>query len=155
MSYPTLKKFVLSSLALYFVIGVCVNYLTPTREVYPFFSWNLFSGIPNVGHETVLEILLYEGTEYDPPLQAAENAFVFQYAHQTPNYYRPLITDLGNAIKSHDAPRIADDRKKLERVFPPSPVRYRIVEITYDPLERWNTGALRSRNILGEFTTDI
>ena len=61
MSYRSTKIFVALFLAIYFLAGLYTNYL-PKREAYPFFSWNLFSKVPQANvREFALRIVEYRG----------------------------------------------------------------------------------------------
>jgi hypothetical protein len=60
---------------------------------------------------------------------------------------------MGKAIQAHqDTTNI---RRKIEAIFRNRPAQYSIVEVTYDPIAHWKTGAVTTKKVLDTFTAEI
>src|SRR5688572_17873859 len=66
----TLKYWLICMVALYAFGGVSLRYINPENpEVFPVFAWYLFSSVPYLRIEYSIEILEYDQSIFDPPLQ--------------------------------------------------------------------------------------
>lgn len=117
------------------------------HEPYPFFSWSLFSKIPNDRDEWTLEVLQAGGMRYDPPLRFSQLTGFFSRIGQSPVQYQQILREMRFASQRSDAAALASGRKELERMFPPGAFSYRVVHVSYTPVEYWNSQHYR---ILGE-----
>lgn len=139
-NYTILKTFVLAFFIVYFVGGLATEILPPWKDksMIPFYSWFLFDKVPNERHIPSLRILEYEGNSVEPPLLFAEAKGVVKEP-RSPKA-RELIGALGRSIWKNQEEESRRLREFLEQSFLPLCVRYEIVMIEYDPIERWKTG---------------
>ena len=151
MSYRSTKIFVALFLAVYFLAGLYTSNL-PNREAYPFFSWNLFSKVPQANvREFALRIVEYKGQRFDPPIFLNEAKGMYSRA-RLHKYWGP-INSLGRNIKSNNKEEIERFRRRVENIFYSHPVTYEIVRIRYNSVERWKTGRLQQVETIAVFTT--
>jgi len=138
-----LVGYTLVSTSASFAIGGIKSH--PSRELFPFFTWSLFSWIPETRHQYVIEIQRIDGQRYDPPTHMQEFE---EFADGTTLAYK-TIQDLGRSGG-------ADDRKRATfetRYLKGRNVDYRIVRLSFAPLERWHHGTTRDSTVIAEFTT--
>lgn len=121
--------------------GLGGQFLHPRHELFPFYSWFLFSLVPQP-EPTVFELLIHEapvGTVFDPPISYRRlNEGTLRSPHSIDLYRN--VQELGRAAQARDVEASDRLRAGLERRFRMSgPVRYEIVRQTYaDPMARWS-----------------
>ena len=152
MHYPQAKKTAILIVIVYFLLGVFAE-LTVNGELYPVFSWQLFSRIPSSQHIHTVEIHTIGSTHYDPPLQFSETDFLFTPLQQSPTDYERIVSDLVLAIRENDTESIAQHRTEFEHIFPEEPYEYSIVRVTYDSIEYWKTRTYHVEETLATFTS--
>jgi len=118
----------------------------PSKELFPFFTWSLFSWVPDVRHLYVVEITRLNGETFDPPLEMQE---IPQFADRTTLAYK-AIQELGRSGGSDPDKRATFEARYLKG----QAVDYRIVRNSFEPLERWHTGQDSSIEVLAEFSVD-
>ena len=139
-NYTTLKKFILAFFILYFVGGLATEVFPAWQDksMIPFYSWFLFDRVPNDRSTSALRILEYRGTIVEPPLLFQEAKGVVKEP-RSPKA-RELISKMTKSIRKNQKEETGHLRESLEQSFLPGCLRYEIVMIKYDPIERWKTG---------------
>jgi len=127
---------VLSTSAAFMILGPTTH---PYRELYPFFSWSLFSRVSDERKEYRVTITALDDRTFDPPIDM-RRVDVFPDFDDSKSLGYKALQNLGDAI-SKEADDI--DRKREEfadRFFGRHDVDYRISRHDYNPLERWRDG---------------
>lgn len=144
MTYEALKKYLLLFLIIYFSTGLLARYFSEgTEDVYPFFSWFLFSKVPSrIQTDFAIRIHQFGGKQFEPPifLEKAEDIYDTTL-YSTAEYHR-LIQQLAMSAKQNRSEETEYFRSKLEKTFVAHPVVYEAVEIKYNPIDRWKRGQL-------------
>ncbi|MCS7064418.1 MAG: hypothetical protein NZM04_10365 [Methylacidiphilales bacterium] len=134
------------------VLGVLGLLFSPSKEVYPFFSWFLFALTP--GPQTVysLEILESRHEPLPSPLAYTEAAGWVPTPHAIA--VRELTRRLALAVKNGDAETAARARRILERhhLYPGSV--YAVVESFRDPLVEWREGKRTASERIAVFRSE-
>lgn len=149
MSYGAWRSIALSTLGVYAVLAIIMS--ITSIEGYPVFSWSLFSMIPNSHVASTMEFLEIGGKVQMPPLAFSDSKPLFDAIDKSPTDYTPIISELSRAMQEHNSAKIPEIRKRLEVIFPPGPYRYRILLVTYDPIQYWKTHTYLRSQVLGEF----
>lgn len=149
-----IKHIAIGCVVLYFCFGTGLRMFV--REgIYPFFSWNLFSIIPNEQTIFTLRVLTLGDESYTPPRRFDELTELFKVLRQSPTEYVPHINDLGFAIQGGRTDKIGRYKKIVERIFFKTPATYEIVKVTYDPIEFWRSRTYTSEHVITTFDTRI
>ncbi|MEK7627917.1 MAG: hypothetical protein AAB421_00655 [Patescibacteria group bacterium] len=151
MPYSIAKGVIFSFLAMYFVLGFMTSF-AQKGEVYPFFSWSLFSYTPNKGEAFTMEITAVGGKVQNPPIAFNETRPLFEKISQSPTQYTPIIRDLGIALAHNKTSAIDLLSKKLSLLFPSGRFSYDILRIEYDPVEYWRSKTYTTHEVLGTFS---
>jgi hypothetical protein len=123
-------------LAAYFVGGLLTLAL-PQREVFPVYSWFLFSLVPQSGSQYGLLLKEVDGQELAPPVLYQDAEGWIETPHSVTVF--KLVQQLGAALE-HDGPDAQRFRELLENEWLLPQTRYEIVTINVDPIARWKTG---------------
>ncbi len=151
MQYRTMRRVVPALGGAYVVLGLLAT-MAPGFEVFPFFCWFLFPVTPNV--ETRYELVIDEigGCPLAQPTEYQSMDLVED----------PMAMDLwiavqalGRAEAAGDAPSVQTLRRRIELNFIPAPNRYRLDRVTFDPVERWRDGGIRSRDTVTTYTSSV
>jgi hypothetical protein len=121
----------------------------PGYEVFPFFCWFLFPVTPNQVHRYALELEQQDGRRLQPPvtyealhtLGRQRNSMDLQVAVQA----------FGDAVSTGQTTRRSELRSLIEANFLTAPCAYRLVSVSYDPMQRWR-GVEIERKSLGTFS---
>ncbi len=146
------KTWILVILVLYFLGGLYAKAVDNNGDFYPFFSWSLFSRVPD-RFETDFRILLHRaGNEtFENPVLLETTGYYNKRVDLTE--YRFLIQNVAQAIRRGGVEEIAARRAELERNFLVRPVAYEIATVRYSPIERWKRGAESKLEITGSVGT--
>lgn len=111
----------------------------PSRELFPFFTWSLFSKVSDRRTEYHIEVLALDGQRLDPPLDMRRIDAFPAFADTRSLGYKAL-QNLGGTLSEGAAD--ADDKRArfAARFFGRHDVDYRINRHGYNPLERWRAG---------------
>lgn len=125
--------------------------LKSTNEIFPVFSWSLFTWIPNDFRDYALRVIAVDNENLHPTLYFQEAGYWFPETHSMPAY--DSIQKLGAAVAANDAKRIEEIRQFLEPIYlgGVKSVRYDVVERSFDPLERWECGEFNTVRSLSSF----
>jgi hypothetical protein len=135
--YRITKLWLSSFLAVYFVVGLLTE-IYPGREVFPFFSWFLFTLAPQAGEQYALVLREVNGTMIDPPRLYQETDDLVPNVQS--DKMAELIQRLGAAIEQGETAKERQFRELLEANYLFPNTRYDIMRIDFDPLVRWRTG---------------
>lgn len=138
-AYRILRGWVALFLAGYFVLGLATVML-PQQEVFPVYSWFLFPLVP--GQQTRYALRLQEAQ--GPLLYQDAEGFVANPHSVTVD---ELVQRLGRAVEQGRTNEQQHICQVLEKNHLPSPCRYELVSIVFDPLIRWHTGRHEVRPI--------
>jgi hypothetical protein len=135
------------------LLGAAVARFTrPGGEFFPVFSWTLFLYVPNVVTDHAIEILEVEGASLTPAPTFHEARAHFRRSGDIAA--DKVIQGMARAHAAGDEARLAELRRVFEDRYlgvHKTPVRYRLIEREYAPLERWRDGAVRSTRPVRDF----
>lgn len=135
--YRRCQIIILAFFCLSIVVGITGTF-TSRREIFPLFSWFLFSLVP--GKSTGYDILIKEvqGRPVTPALPYRQATQFFSSGHSVVIYR--AIQELGKAVKENDEDAVKVLRTSIEKFFYMKPVQYDLVKIHFqNPLQRWRT----------------
>lgn len=133
-----MKKLIYIFLLFYFSMGLGARFLSQGAEdVYPFFSWFLFSKVP-ARIQSDFSMLIHQlGQEkFDPPIFFEEVAELYDTSIYSRTEFHTLIQRLALSIKGARQKEAMSFRGSLEKKFQARPVVYEIVERGFDVMER-------------------
>ena len=151
MRHATQKAVIVILFTCYALFGILLEYYIH-REIYPVFSWSLFSIMPNPKKEPTIYVHEMRGVTYDPPLSFTDMKFIFDEIGQSPTQYTAFIRTLGAALKNDNIAEIAKERRKIEALFGDEPYRYDVVLSTYDPVHFYKTHTAIEEHLMATFT---
>ena len=135
--YGRLRWLMSIGLLSYFTIGV-VNELALDVEIYPVFSWFLFTHVPGEVTEYELAVVEFDGQSVEPPVLFREAGDMMPDAESMTAHI--LVQRIGAAWDSEDLDEVQNLMDVFEGSFVPVPARFDLVQVRYDPLERLRTG---------------
>lgn len=153
MNYTLLKKLLIIFLVVYFIGGLATKALPAWKDksIIPFYSWFLFDKVPNKDRTTsAVRIIEYRGDIFQPPLLFTEAEGVVTEP-RSPKA-RDVIQNLARSIARSQEEQSRFLREAFEQNFLPSCVRYEVISLEYNPIERWKTGRYIVKSSK-EFTT--
>jgi hypothetical protein len=119
---------------LYAIAGLGLG-VAGRQEVYPVFSWSLFSRIPNNQSWFAVRLLTQRGEGLADAPFFEEAAGLVRNPQSIAAQH--VIRRLGNAVVRGDSVEEADARRLLEEVYLVPDLEYELVRIEFDPLRRW------------------
>ena len=129
----------------YIATAVCLRLVFDTKEIFPIFSWSLFSVIPTSPHEDIgVLVTEIDGNPLNPYADFMTAKNLFSQAGSIEAYY--VIQRLGKAVLAQDDQTENSSRRLLEGQYVDgfkSNLKYRIVKRRYDPIERWKNGSFQ------------
>lgn len=148
MNYRWTKRclhlLVLGYIAMALILGLSFFH----REIFPVFSWSLFSTVAEKKAEFAVLVTGMDGKTLETPLEFMESEGTFPGAGSIRAYY--TIQNLGAATLR----RRGDDIERLRRVFEQNylasegrEVHYRLIFRSFDPVERWRGGSYTFRPV--------
>lgn len=130
----------------YFVIGATWKFL-PANHIYPFFSWDLYSTIPNTFSVYDIKFSEVGGKKYSPAVSYKEI-----FPKDKSDALFALSEDLSISVKSGNTERIKASQEDLKRIAGPGRMVYELVEYMYNPVDFKNGKPPLSVTGLGSFT---
>lgn len=113
-------------------------------EIYPIFSWFLFSETPNKVQRFSVIISEYDGKKFDPPLPWHKVMELISGTRVSGARFHSaivLVQRIGDAHINSDKNKFTELRKQFEGIFLENrPTKYQIIEESYNPLEKWKFG---------------
>lgn len=119
------------------------------REVFPLFSWSLFTHVPSVRTDAGVQILQLGDRAFDPPLELLEARGLFPRASSIQAYY--TVQKLAGASMARDGAEIERLRRLFESEYLGARdrhLRYRLILRRFDPIDRWRGGGYESRPLV-------
>lgn len=129
----------ISTVASFAIGGVKTH---PTRELFPFFTWSLFSWVPHVRHLYIVEITRLGDEVFEPPIDMQS---IPQFEDQTTLAYK-TIQDIGRTGGNNPDKIATFEARYLKN----ADIDYRIVRLSFEPLERWQTGQASASWVVAE-----
>ena len=150
LCYQRLRRIAVAVLLAECVVGM-LGSLTPRREIFPFASWFLFLLVPHHTNDYDLVLHSNQGVAIEPPLPYNQLPWLVSSPHSIVTYN--LVQQFGDAVARHDAARSRNLRRQVDTMFMQPRVQYDLVRNTYQPVERYETGRVRTRQTLASFTS--
>ena len=147
--YRRIRNGVALFLAAYFVGGL-LTLLLPQREVFPVYSWFLFSLVPQSGPQYGLLLKEVDGQELGPPVLYQDAEGWIETPHSETVF--KLVQQLGEALEHQDV-AVKKYRELLDHEWLPPRTRYELVTINTDPIKRWKRGEYEITQRWGVFTS--
>lgn len=149
-TYTYLKRCITSVVILCFLIGN-ISWLGWEIEIFPFYSWELFSYVPNLATDFGLKINAIDNQYIDEPVYFQDAVDLLEDTESIIAFN--IIQTLGYAIENNDQPLIDETRKDLESIYFEdfNQVEYEIKKRTYYAAERWRTGTFESEKRLATY----
>ncbi len=145
-----LRAAVLIFFAAYCVTQYAGKRLSPKGEFFPVFSWSLFSTVSEFHTDIGVEIARLGDQRFDPPVNYYEFPQTFPYAANRDTAVGKAAYQLAGLPRT-EADFAAREIAFIQRFFPiTDAVEFRIVALTYNPIERWRTGEIVERVVLSE-----
>lgn len=125
----------------------------PQRELFPFFSWELFSHIPPP------EITSYgirfssaNGQTLTPPIYFEEAKHLTPYADSVDAFV--TIQSLGQAVEQSDQSKMMATQQLIQSAYfgELTSANYQLVRRRFDLLERWQLNQYAQENVLTDFS---
>lgn len=111
----------------------------PSRELFPFFTWSLFSRVSDVRTEYSILVLALDGQIYDEPTDMRLIDALPSFSDSRALGYKAL-QNLGHALRL-DHEGVEEKRHQFEsRFFGRRDVDYLVMLHVYNPLRRWHQG---------------
>lgn len=151
-AYRNYQKFVVIFLALYLVIGYGFK-LTQDREIFPIFSWSLFTNVPNQINDYGIRIVAIDGQELDTPFYYEEGKDTFIDYDSAQAYFN--FRDFGRALTAGNTERVEEIRGYLESLYleEAGQIRYEVVARSWDAVDRWNGGGFLTEEVIAVYET--
>lgn len=151
-TYKNYQKFVFITLALYLLIGYGFK-LTLDRELFPIFSWSLFTNVPNRINDYGIRIVAIDGQPLDTPFYYEDGKGTFTAYDSAQAYFN--FRDLGRALETGDTENATEIRGYMEALYleEAGQVSYEVVARSWDAIDRWNGGAYLSEEVIATYET--
>ncbi len=138
--YRSTQRLFAGVLGLMLFAGVSGQFFNARHELFPFYSWCLFSLVPQPD-AAIFELLIHEapaGRVLDPPVASRKAHEGLIRSPHSVDLFR-TVQELGRAAQARDAAACDRLRAAVERRFRVAgPVRYEIVRQTFDnAMARW------------------
>ena len=149
MNPRTYRVFLPLFLAFYGVAGFLTHSRFSGREIFPLFSWGLYSDASTTDVQYTARLIAIDGRPLDAPVDLDE----LPEFHRGPDYWRDagVVASFGEALDAGDAAETRALRKLFEaNVLTAARARYEMVKRTYAPLERRASGTF-TETTLGVF----
>jgi hypothetical protein len=147
--YRCIRNGVTMFLAAYFVGGL-LTLLLPQREIFPVYSWFLFSLVPQSGPQYGLMLTEVGGKKLVSPRLYQQAETWIDAPHSETAF--SLVQQFGAAVEHHDA-NAKRFRDLLEHNWLPPRTHYELVVINADPIARWKRGEYEVTQHLEAFIT--
>ena len=108
------------------------------NELFPFYSWSMFSLVPGVKVGYTVFIRELNGQTYSPAVEFCHADGLPIQVHSVVVYRN--IQNLGMAFDSGNFKEFEELRDYFEKNYLPPLTRYALYRTKYDPLQQWRTG---------------
>ena len=126
----------ISTIAAFAITGPSTH---PSRELFPFFTWSLFSRVSDVRTEYSILVLALDDRIFDEPTDMRLISAMPSFNDSRSLGYKAL-QNLGHALRlEHEG--VDEQRRQFEnRYFGRHDVDYFVMLHVYNPLRRWHEG---------------
>ncbi|MGI9494333.1 MAG: hypothetical protein ACR2QF_18235 [Geminicoccaceae bacterium] len=126
----------MSTIAAFAITGPSTH---PSRELFPFFTWSLFSRVSDVRTEYSVLVLALDDRIFDQPTDMRLIDDLPSFSDSRTLGYKAL-QNLGHALRlEHEG--VEEKRRQFEsRFFGRHDVDYLVMLYVYNPLRRWHEG---------------
>lgn len=126
------------------------------KEIPHFFAWFVFTHTPQrTQHEFAIRVLEHKGKQFDPPTFLNDAGVTFSSPNfSTPEYSR-RVAILGSYIMQERKNQIEQARREVESLFLPGKVKYEVIMIVFNPIERFKYGRVISTKQLAVFDAEV
>jgi hypothetical protein len=148
MKYSNLKRLLIGFIVLYLGVALISGFRFRHREVFPIFSWSLFSQVQSSRSDFAVLITQIGNRTFEPPIELKNADQWFPRGGHIRSYI--TIQNMGNAFLRRDRRTLEISRRILESNYmngPAEPVKYLLISRRYDPIERWHDGRYQQRNL--------
>jgi len=145
--YRRIWFYILAGLFLYLVGGLLTFDLEKKKsnEVFPVFSWFLFADVPQKNHvRYTLRVLRADDRDLVPALFFSEAG---AFANPKSVSANKLIDEIGRSLAHQEEGEVQRLRRTLEENQIHRIQRYELIKLTYDPVERYQTGKMQVESI--------
>ncbi len=144
------KILIFAFISTYFFIGILLGAVDyPNEEIFPFFSWSLYSKVPNNVKKYTLRITEYRNQKIEPVLFAQAFGRVI---NPTSTHAERIIQDMGKSFHNNPA-RFKIEQKLIDNYLLKT-TRYELIMIEYEPLQKYKYGTEKITTI-NEFSREI
>jgi len=130
------------------VIALWVKLVLGMNNLYPWFSWEFFSYVPNPEYTYSMEVYMVDGQYYDPPIPFSETRYLAEEAGLDSTVYYFLARDLGKALDNDDVERADELDDQLRTMFSGKSHMFTIIKVYHDPIDYWYTGTYTDKTIV-------
>lgn len=155
MRYRRIKAFLHVLVLLYIGVALVMGLYAFHREVFPVFSWSLFSTVAERETDFAIQVLGIDGEALEPPVDFMTSKDMFAGAGDIRAYY--TIQNLGIASLRRRGDDIQRIRATFEQTYlgmPGSSVEYAVLMRVFDPVERWQEGRIESWRPVARYRVD-
>lgn len=140
--------FLISTMAAFAITGPSTH---PSRELFPFFTWSLFSRVSDVRTEYSVLVLALDEQIFEEPADMRLIDVLPNFGDSRALGYKAL-QNLGHALRLEHA-GVDEQRLQFERrYFGRHEVDYLVMLHIYNPLRRWHEGeALDDVRVIGRY----
>lgn len=135
----------------YFTVGVATKWV---GELFPIYHWGLFASVQ--APVTLVEIYIEEadGQRYTPPVRLQDTEAYQKLTVNGQDVYNTtnVIKRLASAYTRKRYAKAMQLASAFEKNYLAAErVRYTLVRVTFEPTERFRTGEVLSREVIGRF----
>lgn len=123
------------------------------REVFPFFNWSLFPSASNPKSDAVLIVTAIDGQKLAKPTLFFDLPDRFAAAENKDIKLAKALDRLAFAVRREDKATESGLKATIEALYlrDAESVEYDLAIISYNPIDRLNTGAIQSETILRSY----
>lgn len=154
--YKVARLFPLFMTGFYILVAFYGARLDSRPELFPFFNWSLFSSSSADRNEYALLVRNVDGRLLSQPRLYYDMKDTFMHARQRDINVSKVVQELGSALHQKK-PELADEKRRMiERRFMADAqrVQYDLVMLTFDPIERLETGKIRKERVVASYRKD-
>jgi hypothetical protein len=145
-----LKKTIVTFLIGYFLIGVSLEFFHPSGEIFPFFSWGLYTKVPQTPKTSYfLTPLEVQGKGTAGP----SSILRWQIYSFQANSYGTLINKIGRGLETKDHALLSDSLRIAVPTFLDCDSVYVVDKLTYDPIDFYLHRTYLKKTSIGNLTT--
>jgi hypothetical protein len=151
--YRAFRLFPLLMVGFYILVTFYGARLDSRPEIFPFFNWSLFSSSSGERNEYALLIRGVEGQSLAKPQLFYDMKGTFMHARQRDVNVSKVVQELGSALHQNKPQLAYEKRRMIEERFMADvqDVQYDLVMLTFDPIERLDTGKIKNERVVASY----